>query len=164
MFLFVKCATVNKVYLILSYPILVTQYLYTELAPWPLTLPLSRSPIPVLTNSLTSSLIDSLTGSLAHSITNPPTPQPPPDSPPTPNPQPPPQPPTTPTHPRLSLALADSLTRPLSFGISFADGAIDCFTVLLARHLVDVLSYVISEAIRDMKQTRRGCRSTTRSS
>ena len=47
--------------------------------------------------------------------------------------------------------------------LSFADGHVDCFTFVLARHLADVLRYVISEAIRDVKQTRRGCR-TTRSS
>ena len=48
--------------------------------------------------------------------------------------------------------------------LSFADGAVDCFTFLLARHLADVLRYVINEAIRGVKQTRRGCRSTTSSS
>ena len=48
--------------------------------------------------------------------------------------------------------------------LSFRDGAVDCFTFLLARHLVDVLRYVISEAIRDVKQTRRRFRSTTSSS
>ena len=48
--------------------------------------------------------------------------------------------------------------------LSFADGAVDCFTSLLVRNLADVLRYVISEAIRDVKQTRRGCRSTTSSS
>ena len=46
-----------------------------------------------------------------------------------------------------------------SFGIRFADGTIDCFTFLLARHLADVLR----KAIRDVKQTRQGCRSTTSS-
>ena len=48
--------------------------------------------------------------------------------------------------------------------LSFADGAVDCFTFLLARHMAGVLCNVISEAIRDVKQTRRGCRSTTSSS
>ena len=48
--------------------------------------------------------------------------------------------------------------------LSFVDGRVDCFTFLFARHLTDLLRYVISEAIRDVKQTRRGCRSTTSSS
>ena len=39
--------------------------------------------------------------------------------------------------------------------LSFADGAVNCFTFLLSTS---------GEAIRDVKQTRRGCRSTTSSS
>ena len=32
---------------------------------------------------------------------------------------------------------------------------VDCFTLLLARHLADVSCYIISEAIRDVEQTTR---------